>query len=100
MVDGLYQGVTAVARLAAGFVADRSAVQGDAAVGYALSAVCKLGLLVVGAAWGGIARVLALDRVGKGIRTAPRDALISVQRAARAIWPRRSACTGPSTPPA
>jgi len=46
-------------------------------VGYALSALCKLGLLLVGSAWAPIAALLMIDRLGKGIRTAPRDALIT-----------------------
>ncbi len=46
VVDGLYQGATALVRLAAGFVADRGGrYKAIAAVGYGLSAVCKLGLL-------------------------------------------------------
>lgn len=79
LVDGLYQGVTAVARLVSGVVADRwRRYKLVAAFGYALSAVCKLGLLAAGGAWGAFAAVLSVDRVGKGIRTAPRDALISL----------------------
>ncbi len=79
VLDGLYQGVTAVARLAAGIVADRWQRHKLAAVaGYGLSALCKLGLLAVGPAFGGIAAVLSVDRIGKGIRTAPRDALIAL----------------------
>jgi hypothetical protein len=38
--------------------------------GYALSALCKLGLLLVGSAWAPIAALLMVDRLGKGIRTA------------------------------
>jgi MFS family permease len=79
LVDGLYQGAAVVARLLAGMLADRWQRQRDvAASGYALSAVCKLGLLAAGNAWGVFSAVLALDRIGKGIRTAPRDALISL----------------------
>jgi len=79
VIDGLYQGVTAVARLASGVVADRwKQYKLVAALGYALSAVCKLALLATGSAWGAVASVLSADRVGKGIRTAPRDALISL----------------------
>lgn len=79
LVDGLYQGVTAIARLASGIVADRwRGYKRVAAIGYGLSAVCKLGLLAAGSTWGVFATILSLDRVGKGIRTAPRDALISL----------------------
>lgn len=51
-----------------------------AAVGYTVSAVCKLGLLAAGNAWVASTAVLFTDRVGKGIRTAPRDALICFQQ--------------------
>lgn len=82
IVDGLYQGAAAVARLAGGFLADRWQRNREvAAVGYGLSAICKLGLLLVGGTWSLLSAVIALDRVGKGIRTAPRDALISLSSA-------------------
>jgi MFS family permease len=77
--DGLYQGVTAVLRLAGGLVADRRQNhKGVAAAGYALSAACKLGLLAAAGAWLWSTAILFVDRLGKGIRTAPRDALISL----------------------
>ena len=44
--------------------------------------------------------MLAVDRTGKGLRTAPRDALISLSRARRTTAAARSACTGRWTPPA
>jgi len=82
LFDGLYQGVTAVLRLAGGLVADRwRNHKGVAAVGYSLSAGCKLGLLVAANAWFWATGILFLDRLGKGIRTAPRDALISLSAA-------------------
>ena len=79
LVDGLYQGASALVRIASGFVADRRRQYKEVATaGYALSAACKLGLLAAGGAWGGLAGVILVDRTGKGIRTAPRDALISL----------------------
>jgi MFS family permease len=79
VIDGLYQGVTAFARLASGLVADRwRQYKLVAALGYGLSAICKLGLLTTGTAWGSVAAILSADRLGKGIRTAPRDAMISL----------------------
>jgi MFS family permease len=79
VLDGLYQGVTAVLRPVGGLVADRWKRHKEvAAVGYLLSAFCKLGLLAVGGAWSALAGIIALDRAGKGLRTAPRDAMISL----------------------
>ena len=48
-----------------------------AGFGYALSAACKLGLPASTTA-GPTGAILLLDRTGKGIRTAPRDALVSM----------------------
>jgi MFS family permease len=79
VIDGLYNGFAiALLSLAAGFTADRWRRQKEvAAVGYGLSALCKLLLPASGAAWGWIAAVIGLDRAGKGMRSAPRDAIIS-----------------------
>jgi MFS family permease len=79
VIDGVYQGSTAIVRLAGGVVADRwRRYKEVAAFGYGLSAICRPALVVVGGAWGALTAVLLLDRTGKGIRTAPRDALISL----------------------
>jgi MFS family permease len=79
IIDGLYQGVSALVRLASGVFADkRQNHKQIAAAGYGLSTLCRALLLLVGGAWAVIAGVVLLDRIGKGIRTAPRDALISL----------------------
>ena len=79
LLDGLYQGSSALVRVAGGLVADAGRRYKPVAfVGYALSAFCKLGLLLVGSAWAPIAALLMIDRLGKGVRTAPRDALITL----------------------
>jgi MFS family permease len=86
VVDGLYQGVAVLLRVAAGVVGDRwQQHKLVATTGYALSAVCKLGILAAGNAWGAIATVVALDRTGKGIRTAPRDAMITLASPCREL---------------
>ena len=87
VIDGLYQGAAALARLAGGVLADRWQRHREvAAAGYALSAVCKLGVARgrrrLGPRW---PAVIALDRIGKGIRTPPRDALISLSSAPRRL---------------
>ncbi|MET7419046.1 MFS transporter [Dactylosporangium sp. NPDC005555] len=78
VVDGVYTGATAVLRLVGGFVADRIRSRKlVAGFGYALSAVAKLGLLLAGRSVPAIGAVIAVDRLGKGVRSAPRDALIT-----------------------
>ena len=79
VVDGAYTGATALLRLAGGYIADRMRRRKFiAGLGYGLSAVAKLGLLAVGIAVVAIGAVIAIDRTGKGLRTAPRDALITL----------------------
>ncbi|KQM81586.1 MFS transporter [Agromyces sp. Leaf222] len=77
VIDGLYQGVSAVVRIAAGYAADR----GDnpkwiALFGYGISAIARVGLLFA-SGFAAITAVVVADRLGKGARTAPRDALIT-----------------------
>ncbi|MEO7005454.1 MAG: MFS transporter [Terrimesophilobacter sp.] len=76
-IDGVYQGVSALVRIAGGWAADR----GDqpkwiAFFGYGVSAIARVGLLFA-TTFAGITTVLAIDRLGKGVRTAPRDALVA-----------------------
>ncbi|ONI80581.1 MFS transporter [Saccharothrix sp. ALI-22-I] len=79
VLDGLYTGATAVLRLVGGAVSDRThRHKAVAAVGYGLSTVTKFIFPVVGASAFGIGATMAADRAGKGLRTAPRDALISL----------------------
>lgn len=86
LLDGLYAGATALLRLVGGHVADRwRRLKAVAGIGYGLSAVCKLGLLAAGSSVAAIGGVLAFDRAGKGIRTAPRDALISLSTKPEAL---------------
>jgi MFS family permease len=81
-LDGLYNGVTATMRWVSGVFADRWGRHKQvAAAGYALSAFSRLGLLAAGRAFPGLVAAIAADRLGKGIRTVPRDALISLSGA-------------------
>jgi MFS family permease len=79
IIDGIYQGGSVLVRVASGFIADRwQNPKGVAVAGYGLSAVVKLGFLVVRGPWLAITGLVMIDRIGKGIRTAPRDAIISL----------------------
>jgi MFS family permease len=77
-LDGVYNGVSALVQLTGGHLADR--VRNHkliAGLGYGLSALCKP-LLLLASSLGSLGTVLALERTGKGLRTAPRDAMISL----------------------
>ncbi|MGN6326421.1 MFS transporter [Pseudolysinimonas sp.] len=77
ILDGLYQGVSAFVRLGGGWLSDRNDMpKWVAFTGYGLSMVARVGLLFAGG-FAAITAVLTADRLGKGIRTAPRDALIT-----------------------
>lgn len=79
IIDGFAQAVTALTLVAGAVLADRSRRYKEVAVtGYAVSAGCKVGLLAAGAAWVPTTGILFLDRTAKGLRTAPRDSLISL----------------------
>jgi MFS family permease len=78
-IDGTYRGAAALVQVASGFSSDRWRRHKEVAgAGYALSALGKVALVTAGNTIGGIGAIVAVDRVGKGIRTAPRDALISL----------------------
>nr|WP_238412447.1 MFS transporter [Saccharothrix deserti] len=79
VIDGVYTGATTLLRLVGGYLADRSSKRKTVAgFGYAMSAVAKLGLLLAGSSTAALGAVITLDRAGKGLRTAPRDALITL----------------------
>jgi MFS family permease len=76
-LDGIYQGISAVARIGAGYTSDRlDRPKWVAFVGYAVAAVARVGLLFA-SGFGALTAVISADRIGKGIRTAPRDAVIT-----------------------
>jgi MFS family permease len=78
VVDGLQQGAAALVRVAGGFAADRTRRHKEVAwVGYGLSAVSRIGLLFAQSV-AALGALVFVDRTGKGLRTAPRDALISL----------------------
>jgi len=86
MVDGIYQGATAILRLVGGFIADRRRRYKEVAtVGYGISAACKAALVAFGSSISALGAIVLVDRAGKGVRTAPRDALIALSSAPQAL---------------
>jgi MFS family permease len=76
LVEGLAEGAAATTKLAAGRWADRWARRPLVGLGYGLAAVGKA-LIAVATAWPVVLAGRAVDRLGKGIRGAPRDALLA-----------------------
>jgi len=75
--DGIYQGVSAVVRIAGGYAADRREhPKLVALLGYGVSAISRIAMLPA-QGFAAITAVTTADRLGKGLRTAPRDALIA-----------------------
>jgi MFS family permease len=76
-IDGIYQGVSALVRIAGGWIADRADhPKWVAVVGYLGSAISRVFLLPA-TSFAAITSIITADRLGKGLRTAPRDALIA-----------------------
>ncbi|MFC0506192.1 MFS transporter [Micromonospora costi] len=76
-LDGVYQGASALVRIAGGYAGDRGQrPKWVAAIGYGVSALSRLAMLPA-AGFAAITAVVTADRLGKGLRTAPRDALIA-----------------------
>lgn len=77
VVEGLAEATASLLKLWSGRLSDRlGARKGLAVAGYAVSALSKPFYLLA-ATWPAIAAVRWGDRVGKGVRTAPRDALLA-----------------------
>ena len=77
VIEGIAEAVSSVVKLAAGVLADRAGkTRAWVIAGYALAGFARP-LIGVATSWVGVLACRFADRVGKGLRTAPRDALIS-----------------------
>ncbi|MCW2540855.1 MAG: major facilitator transporter [Frankiales bacterium] len=85
LIDGIYQGVSALIRLLGGWIADRTdRPKLVATFGYGISAISRVALIPMHS-FAAITSVITLDRLGKGVRTAPRDALIASSSAPESL---------------
>ena len=77
VIEGIAESAASLLKLYSGWLSDRVGQRKPFAVtGYGLGAISKLGL-ALSAGWGTVLGARLLDRVGKGLRAAPRDALIT-----------------------
>ena len=76
-IEGIAEGVAAVTKVVAGRFSDRWRKVPLVGLGYGLAAVGKV-LVAAAGAWPVVLLGRSVDRLGKGIRGAPRDALLVV----------------------
>lgn len=77
LIEGAAESAASLLKLAGGWIADRTGRRKPLTVlGYSIAALARPLIALVAAAWQVLAIRLA-DRVGKGLRTAPRDALLA-----------------------
>ena len=74
-IEGVAEGAASVTKLAVGPLGDRYAKRPLIATGYGMAALGKV-IVAVAGAWPGVLTGRVVDRLGKGIRGAPRDALL------------------------
>ena len=77
LVEGIAEGTASLLKVGSGWLSDRlGRRKGLTLIGYSLSTVAKP-FLYIATTWGAAGGVRFADRVGKGIRTSPRDALVA-----------------------
>ena len=77
LIEGLAESTASILKIVSGWLSDKlRARKWLAVVGYGLSALSKPFFFIANT-WGAIAGVRWVDRIGKGIRDSPRDALVA-----------------------
>ena len=77
LIEGIAETTASLLKVFSGWLSDRLGRRKRLAVlGYGLSSVAKAGLYFA-TSWGSVLGVRFADRMGKGLRTAPRDALVA-----------------------
>lgn len=77
VIEGVAESMASLLKVFSGYVSDRFQKKKSLAFwGYAAGVVYKGALLIAGS-WAGVLGARVLDRIGKGVRTSPRDVLVS-----------------------
>lgn len=78
LIEGVAEATSAIAKTVSGRLADRFRRRPLVALGYAISSLAKP-LIGIAGAWPVALAGRFVDRVGKGLRTSPRDALLAAE---------------------
>lgn len=77
VIEGVAEGVNSLLKLGSGYISDRRARRKPIVIGgYALSSLARP-LIALAMTWPQVLIIRVLDRTGKGIRGAPRDAMLA-----------------------
>ena len=77
LIEGIAESLASLLKVYSGYVTDKYKNRKPVAfLGYATGMLYKIGLVLAGS-WMGILGARIVDRIGKRIRTAPRDVMIS-----------------------
>jgi MFS family permease len=77
IIEGIAEGINSILKVASGWWSDRSGRRRPIVIlGYSLSSAARP-LIAVAGSWVHVLLIRALDRTGKGIRGAPRDAMLA-----------------------
>ena len=77
VIEGIAESTASLLKVFSGYITDKYKKKKPIAfAGYATGLLYKLALLFAGS-WAGILTARVIDRLGKGIRTAPRDVMVS-----------------------
>ncbi|MCL1917194.1 MAG: MFS transporter [Peptococcaceae bacterium] len=77
LIEGIAESLASLLKVYSGYISDRfQRKKALAFTGYATGILYKL-VLIFTASWAGVLVARVIDRFGKGIRTAPRDVLVS-----------------------
>src|SRR5262245_22726616 len=77
VIEGVAEGVNSVLRIVSGWWSDRRAKRRPIVIlGYALSSLARP-LIAMATSWTQVLAIRVVDRTGKGIRGAPRDAMLT-----------------------
>ncbi|MDD6043665.1 MAG: MFS transporter [Eubacteriaceae bacterium] len=77
LIEGIAESIASLLKVFSGYISDRfQHKKAIAFAGYSTGLLYKIALIFAGS-WGGILTARVIDRFGKGIRTAPRDVMVS-----------------------